>query len=508
MLNLLLGLATALLLILSFPRFNLVWLAPVALAPLLFALAREPRPWRRFLLGWLTGIAYWLGVCYWIQFVLAHHGGLAPLVAGVALALFALIKGLHLAVFSLLAGMALRRSWAVLAAPALWVALERTHGPLGFAWLALGNAGIDMSVPMRLVPITGVYGLSFVFAMCATALALAALRRPRRQLAFLLPLALLYLLPSLPAPQRGTQTAVLVQPNISQEADWTQPWVRRMFDRLAWLSYGAATAARPATPDYIIWPEVPLPAYYDQNAEFRGVVSDVARSTGAHLLLNVVAHTPQGAPLNSALLVAPDARALGRYDKLYLVPFGEYVPSPFGFVTNVSSETGDFVAGRELTLLRARDRPVGAFICYEAAFPHLVRRFAASGAQLFVNLSNDGWFGRGPAREQHLRLARMRAAENRRWLLRATNDGVTAAIDPAGRFARLLPNFQEAAAHTAFNYIDSQTFYTRFGDWFVWLCAAAALASLKIGDSQHFSIFRRVPAQIAGPWRRRKMEKC
>lgn len=498
MLNLALALASALLLVVCFPRFNLVWLAPVALAPLLFALARERRPLRRFLLGWLAGIAYWLGVCYWIQFVLARHGGLSPFVAGVAVALFALIKGLHMAVFSLLAGIALRRGWAVLAVPALWVAIERTHGPLGFAWLALGNAGIDMSLPMRLAPFTGVYGLSFVFAMCATALALAALRRPRRQLAFLLPVALLYLLPALPAPERGTHTAVLVQPNISEDAEWTPSWSRRMFDRLAWLSYGAATSARPATPDFIIWPEVPLPAYYDQNADFRRLVSDVARSAGAHLLLNVVAHTPQGAPLNSALLVAPDARPLGRYDKLYLVPFGEYVPAPFGFVTNVSSETGDFVPGRELTLLRAGDRPLGAFICYEAAFPHLVRRFAASSAQLFVNLSNDGWFGRGPAREQHLQLARMRAAENRRWLLRATNDGVTATIDPAGRFARLLPNFTEAAAHTAFAYVQTQTFYTRFGDWFVWLCAAAALSALKNrGQSAHSPFFMARPGSPA-----------
>jgi len=478
MLNLALALTSALLLVLAFPRFDFAWLAPLALAPLLVALAREPRPWRRFLLGWLAGVAYWLGTCYWVQVVLTRHGKLSLFLAWLAVALFALIKGLHLAVFSLVAGIAIRRSWAVLAVPALWVAIERTHGPLGFAWLALGNAGTDMGLPMRLAPYTGVYGLSFVFAMCATALALAALRRPRRHLALLLSLAGLYLLPRLPEPQRGSELAVLVQPNISEDAEWSQPWVRRMFDRLAWLSFGAATAARPATPDLIIWPEVPLPAYHDQNAQFRDVVSDVARSTGTHLLLNVVAHTPQGDPLNSALLVAPDARPLGRYDKLYLVPFGEYVPAPFTFVTKVSSETGDFVPGRELTLLPAGNRPLGVFICYEAAFPHLVRRFAAAGAQLFVNLSNDGWFGHTAAREQHLKIARMRAAENRRWLLRATNDGLTAAIDPTGRTARLLAPFTEAAAQTAFAYSSTLTPYTRFGDWFVWLCAAAGLAAL------------------------------
>jgi len=478
MLNLLLALSTALLLVLSFPRFDLTWLAPVALAPLLLAVAREPRPLRRFWLGWLAGVAYWLGTCYWIQFVLARHAGLPVLLAWVAVALFAAIKALHMAVFALLAGVAMRRSWALLAAPALWVAVERTHGPLGFAWLALGNAGIDMGVPMRLAPYTGVYGLSFVFAMLATALALAVLRRPRRQLAWLLLLASLNGLPRLPAPQRGAQTAVLVQPNISQEADWTEPWVERMENRLAILSLNALTEAGGQKPALVVWPEVPLPVYYDQNVRFRELVSEVARRTGAHLLLNVVAHTPQGAPLNSALLVAPDGRPLGRYDKLHLVPLGEYVPAPFAFMSKISSQLGDFVPGRELTVLRAGDRPVGAFICYEAVFPHLVRRFAAAGAQVLVNLSNDGWYGRTAARDQHLRIARMRAAENRRWLLRATNDGVTATIDPAGRVWRHLPSYLAGAVHTGFSYIDTTTPYTRFGDWFAVLCAVVAAASL------------------------------
>ncbi len=478
MLNILLALATALLLVMSFPRFDLAWLAPIALAPLLVAVGREPRAHRRFLLGWLAGVAYWLGTCYWIQFVLERHGRLPLVLSWGAVALFAAVKGLHLAVFAALAGLALRRSWALLAVPALWVALERTHAPLGFAWLALGNAGIDMGLPMRLAPYTGVYGLSFVFAMLGTALALALLRRPRRQLAWLLLLPLLYLLPRLPAPQRGQEAAVLVQPIISQDADWTEPWVQRMQNRLGFLSLRAVAEAGGGGPQLLVWPEVPMPVYYYENARFRELVSEVARRTGAYVLLNVVAHTPQGAPLNSALLVGPDAQPLGRYDKLNLVPFGEYVPAPFGFVSNISSEVGDFVPGRDLTVLRAGARPIGAFICYEAVFPHQVRRFAAAGAQLFVNLSNDGWYGRTAARDQHLKIARMRAAENRRWLLRATNDGITATIDPAGRVWRHLPSYVEGAVRTSFSWVQTQTFYSRHGDWFVLVCAVMAAAGL------------------------------
>src|ERR1035438_2008906 len=156
---------------------------------MLIALARERRPLRRFLLGWSAGVVFWFGVCYWIQFVLAFHGGMGDLVGWLVFLLFCAAKAIHMGVFALLAGILMRRWWAIPGVAALWVAVEVTHGPLGFAWLALGNAAIDMSFPMRLAPYTGVYGLSFVFVMMAVALALAALRRPRVELLWLGPLA-------------------------------------------------------------------------------------------------------------------------------------------------------------------------------------------------------------------------------------------------------------------------------------------------------------------------------
>src|SRR5215471_12838880 len=143
--------------ILIFPGFSITWLAPVALAPLLVALAREPHWLHRFLLGWAAGVVYWFGVCYWIQFVLAFHGGIGNFAGWAVFTLFAVVKALHMGFFALLAGILMRRWYAAPAVAALWVAIEVTHGPLGFAWLALGNAGIDMGIPMRLAPFTGVY---------------------------------------------------------------------------------------------------------------------------------------------------------------------------------------------------------------------------------------------------------------------------------------------------------------------------------------------------------------
>jgi apolipoprotein N-acyltransferase len=476
--NWLLALASAGLLILAFPRFDLSWLAPVALTPLLVAVARARRVAEGFLLGWAAGLVYWAGACYWIQFVLYHHGGLGVAASWAALLLFAVIKGLHLAVLGALAGILMRRLWAVVAVPALWVAIERTNGPLGFAWQALGNAGISMDVPMRLAPFVGVYGLSFVFAMLGSGLALVVMRRPREQLAPLLLLPALYLLPRLPEATRPTETALLVQPNISESAEWSPEWTERMYQRLESLSRRGVAEAGGREPGLVVWPEVPLPVYYYENAGFREVVTRVAIRTDAYLLLNVVAHTAQGAPLNSALLVDPQGRPVARYDKIFLVPIGEYVPRPFGFISRISGEVGDFVPGKEVVVLPAGQHRIGAFICYESVFPHLVRQFAAQGAELFVNISNDGWYGRTVARDQHLKIVRMRAAENRRWILRATNDGITASIDPAGRVVRHLPSYFEGAATAGYAWIAMQTPYTRYGDWFVLLCAVAAAVGL------------------------------
>lgn len=478
-LNWLLALATAALLVLAFPKFNIAWLAPVALTPLLIALAREPRPARRFLLGWSAGVVYWFGVCYWIQFVLAVHGGVGQPAGWALLLLFCVAKALHLGVFALAAGILMRRWWAIPAVAALWVAIEVTHGSLGFAWLALGNAGIDMGVPLRLAPFTGVYGISFVFAMMATALGLAVLRRPRLELLWLLPLPFLTFLPPMPAAQRGRDTALLVQPDVSEDEQWTPESLDRMLHELLSISLRGVMVEVARPPSIIVWPEVPAPFYYYEDAQFRAYVDDLAHTTRAYFLLGIVAHTPQGAPLNSATLVSPSGVAVSRYDKVNLVPFGEFVPWPLGALANkVSTEVGDFAAGKRVVVSPVGAHKIGTFICYESVFPNFVRKFVDGGAEVLFNISNDGWFGKSAARYQHLSIVRMRAAENRRWILRSTNDGITATIDSAGRLRGALPLYTQATSYTGLNYITAKTIYTRFGDWFPLLCATLALACL------------------------------
>ena len=466
-LNLALSLLSGFLLRLIFPNFNLQWMASIALSPLLIAVAREEKLRLRFLYGWIAGVLYWLTLCTWIQFVLEVHGGMGKWGGWGSFLLFCVLKAIHLGVFAALAGPLMWRAYALPAVAALWVGLERTHGTFGFAWLALGNAGINMSVPLRLAPFVGVYGLSFVFALLAAAVATVILRYPRKYLWPLVGLPLLYLLPAIregtPAPRR----ALAVQPNIDTESTWTLATETEAERHLQLIS--DMLDAR-----LVVWPELPAPFYYYDDPVFRQEAQQIARKHG-YFLFGTVAYAQPHQPMNSAVLLGPNGQELGRYDKVNLVPFGEFIPPLFSFVNRITQEAGDFVPGDWVRVLNAPPDQLGVFICYESAFPDFVRQFAREGATVFFNLSNDAYFGHSAAREQHLSLVRMRAVENRRFIVRSTNDGLTVSIDPAGRVLRELPPYKEVAALLPYGSVQETTFYTRHGDWFAWSCLVLGL---------------------------------
>ncbi len=469
LLHLALALLTGLLLVLAFPKYDLRFLAPFALAPLLVVSAQAEGAPSRFGFGWAAGIVYWFGICTWIQFVLEFHGGMEKWAAWGAFLLFCVLKALHLAVFSMLAGPLMFRWYALPSVAALWVGLERTHGTFGFAWLALGNAGIDMSIPLRLAPFVGVYGVSFVLVMLSVALAVVALRQPRRYLLPLLGLPFVLLLPAVPLGIPARERALVVQPNVDPETQWT--FASRLDLE---KSLFALSSSLPA--NLVVWPELPAPLYYYEDQDFHDAAGQLAR--GQHFFLfGTVAYTNHHEPLNSAVLLGPDGNPAGRYDKNFLVPFGEFIPPAFSWVTRITHEIGDFVPAHDTNVLAAGPDHLGVFICYESAFPHLVRQFPLHGADVLLNLSNDGYFGHSAAREQHLSLVRMRAVENRRFIVRSTNDGITAAIDPAGRVLKRLPAYAQVAAMMPYSRVSETTFYTRHGDWFAWGCLAIGLAA-------------------------------
>jgi len=244
--------------------------------------------------------------------------------------------------------------------------------------------------------------------------------------------------------------------------------------------------AQPAPTDLIVWPEAPND-FFERDPKFPAALASLARATNAPVIagaigVDVEQLAPSGYYLyNSAEFIGPDGGLAGRYDKMHLVPFGEYTPYKklFFFAGSLLQNVGVFEPGQNRKVFRSGGHTYGTFICYESIFPDEVRRFSLLGADVLVNISDDGWYGDTSAAWEHLNMVRMRAIENHRWVLRATNTGVTAAIDPYGRVVKAAPRNQRTALRVAFGYEHDITFYAAHGDWFAYLCSLVTIAALS-----------------------------
>ena len=224
-----------------------------------------------------------------------------------------------------------------------------------------------------------------------------------------------------------------------------------------------------------------------QEGRFRTRAKRIAGGAGGGFLLGVVDWkqlTGGGIGANNSAALLDSAGGLNFiYDKIHLVPFGEYVPwrNWLTFAGKLTADIGDFQRGSQYKVGRLPGGRFSAFICYEAIFPDEVRKFTAAGAELFINISNDGWFGGSAAPAQHLAMARVRAVENRRWLLRDTNNGITVSVDPYGRIAARLPADIRGELDAPYGFRSDLTPYARWGDWLAWLCVIATLMLLFLG---------------------------
>jgi len=497
--------------VLIFPLPNLYPLCWFALAPLLIALLRARRPdtlqikagikllpanpLQAFLMAYVCGILWYGGTCYWIYPTMRSYGGVEAPAAGGILFLFCLYLALYHGAFGLLIGWLAGKSRfsrrALLFSPVVWVAVELARTRItGFPWDLLGTCQVDNIPLARIATATGVYGISFEIMVVNAALAAAFLidRQRRKTLLWAaIGAAIALQAGSLVRPPAAAvqedKVATLVQANVPilEGSDWTKQYFDTTLRDLSQVSMTPG-----ARSELIVWPESPAP-FYTSDPAFRSAVSNLAEHANGWVLVGSIGirnATPESGSkyYNSAALVSPQGDWTSRYDKIHLVPFGEYVPFKriFAFAGGLTKEVGDFTAGDSRAPLEADGTRLGVFICYESIFPDEIRQFAANGAQVLVNISNDGWYGDSGAYAQHLKQARMRAVENARWLLRDTNTGVTAFIDPLGRIADTGPRKIRTAVTAHYAVLNETTFYTRHGDWFAWLCAIICAAGLLL----------------------------
>ena len=509
----LLSLLSAVLQVLIFPLPSFYPLCWLAVAPLLVALlrARSPeslqleldgthllpaRSMQGFLLGYFCGILFYAGTCNWIFNTMRQYGGLSTAMSALMLLLFCMTAGLGhgllAACFARLASSRRSLRFALLLSPFFWVAVElaRTH-LLDFPWNLLGTVQVDNIPLARIATVTGVYGISFeivlVNAALATGLLLPRGRRVRMVAMTVIIAALLQAgrwLPQSPSP--SSHVAVLVQEDVPvlEGSAWTTDYFQARLGEFSGLS--SAPTASGVQPDLIIWPESPSP-FFTRDPVFLQPLTALAQQTHSWLVIGSTGVDDPMSPTanrdayyNSAAIFNPEGNLVARYDKVHLVPFGEYVPfhTLLSFADSLTQQIGAFERGSSRNPLLAGNARLGIFICYEDVFPDEIRQFANNGAQLLVNISNDGWYGDSGAWAQHIQQARMRAIENNRWLLRDTNTGKTAAIDPLGRVVASIPRKTRARLEAPYALIDETTFYTRHGGWFAYLCAIISVVAL------------------------------
>lgn len=493
-----LAILSGILLFLSFPRFDLGFLAWVALVPLLYAI--EDRSVRdSFWLGWLAGIVFFFGGVSWVTNTMVNYGGLSLPLSYLILLLLVLYLGLYYAAFSSLLTFIRSKTRVplIIIAPPLWVSLEllRNYLLTGSPWLLLGYSQYRYLSIIQIADITGVYGVSFIIVLVNTLLFelidlyLIKERSDRKfplrtviTASAIMVAILLYShwrLSNLKFPISNFQSSIkvsLIQGNIPQEIKWDKAYERSTIDTYIRLTKEATR--REAY--MVVWPEAATPFYLEQEKMYLEMIANLLREKKVYLLVGSPSYDLYNKKVrlyNSAYLLNPEGRIVSRYDKIHLVPFGEYVPLRriLFFIEKMVVGIGDFSSGEEYTVMELPEGRFGVVICFEVIFPELVREFVKRGANFIATITNDAWFGRSSAPYQHFSMAVFRAVENRVPIIRAANTGVSGIIDQTGRIIKASDIFVEAYISGEITPATNRSLYTRFGDLFSYICAVFTL---------------------------------
>ena len=487
-----LAITTGVLFAWSFPNVAQGWLSFLALAPLLIAVVRARSLREAFFLGWAGMTMAWLLMVPWVVRVMSHYGGL-PYVVGVLLYVaMALVLGLYGALFAwIVKRLRLgQRFLPWLAVPLAWAAIEyaRTYFLTGFPWNLIATALIDYPSFVQLDRFAGPYFLGALVVLPSVVIAWLATQRvpsiARVVVVGALGIVLLVwwgtglVASKLILRPRGAATfnAALLQPNISQEMRWDEDNVLRIYQKMIGMTVEAAERGAKV----VVWPESTVPLSYTETHFYRSELEALSQRYGIDIILGSVATDPADPNRiwNSAFLVG-GGKTIGHYDKIRLVPFGEYVPlrKVLFFAEKLVHAVGEFEFG-------SNDDPLGGklqygpAICYEIVYPQITRTQVRNGADVLVTITNDAWYDGTSAPAQHLWQARMRAVEDDRYLLRAATTGISAVVDPTGQVQSWIPMGKDGIIYATFEPRTAETLYVRFGDWFAWTACAVVLIAL------------------------------
>lgn len=489
----LLTISSAVLLVLSFPNFNLSLLAWIAFVPFFFAIdGRDKR--EAFLLSYIFGTIFFLGTIYWLIHV--------TLPGMIAVALF---LALYFGLFGLMVYRALCTAdyKLLLFIPAAWVAVEwlRSHLFSGFGWVLLAHSQSGVLPIIQIADITGAYGTSFLVMLVNAAIFITIkdimARRTRAMPCLVAAVLVIYVSVAYGTLRiknifTGEQLKVsVVQGDIPQNEKWNPELSGKIFDKYESLTKEAAKDK----PDLIVWPEASVPGFFEMERALLDRMKALAVSADTHILVGAPREEDSYEKLyNSAVLFSGEGRVVDRYDKIHLVPFGEYVPFKklFSFVQKFTkSSIGDFSSGKTYKVFKffierratsndttwklLKKAKFSCLICFEDIFPDLTRQFVKNGAVFLVNITNDAWFGKTSAPYQHMQCSVFRAVENRVNVVRAANTGISCFIDQKGRVTDMVGSggnfiFVDGVKTCDIILTATRTFYTVYGDVFTYLC--------------------------------------
>ena len=495
---------SAIFLIFSFPKPGQSFFVWFSLIPILFAIEGKST-YKTFLAGFICGLLFYTGLIYWIVVVTTTYGGLIyPLGIFVMLLLVTYLSVYFGLAFSLSRFIEERTPFTLpLILPFIWISLEYVRSFLfsGFPCQNLGYALYQSRYLIQCADLTGIYGISFliVFTNLSGYLLLRGIpekRLPLKELlltVILISMALLYGRERLNEINKISQTAPaipvgLIQGNIDQGIKWNRAFRQQAIDIHKRLSVESLeSGAR-----LIIWPESSTPFYFQSSLDYQKIIFDIIRGSDAYILIGSpffqqVNNTVRN--YNSAFLLSPSGNVLERYDKNHLVPYGEYIPLKrfFPFINKMVVGIGDFYPGEKRTIFKIPEGFFSVLICYEIIFPDLTRRFVKEGARFLVNITNDAWFGNTSAPYQHLSMATVRTIENRRFIARAANTGISAIIDASGDIQSTTKLFTEQLLTGTIRQLSIKTFYTRFGDVFAYFSIAFSFFIISFALLKRFN---------------------